>query len=362
VTANLGKANLIARPFGLAAVFLAAFAVLLETSARLPFVEQISPYRSLGNYDYQFEIKWFLLQDFVESQGGVDIILLGSSIANTAVDPDVVAGAIFEQTGLRLRVFNFGLEGMTIAPNSRVARILTEQYHPVLLVYMTEMRDFVAGNGLEVERRFLSDPWIRHRSGDQNLLGWTIDQSAALQHYLPYRDWVRAGFFERMATFTWRYQDTSVTGYEPDLRVAQALNVRPDPRNPEEAPNFEANAGFQVSPSRLRDLLSILELQETEGASILIVEAPAHPSFYVYFGGDEVHRDFQVAVRSLAEEYGSAFVAAESCNQIPDEGRSNRWHLNRVGAPIFSRCLGERLVDFASERKLTWPTAAADPQ
>ena len=84
------------------------------------------------------------MQDYVKQHGDVDIIILGSSLVNTGIDPDVVAQTYFEQTGVHPRIFNFGVEGLTIAPNSINARILTNKYHPALLIYVTGMRDYVA--------------------------------------------------------------------------------------------------------------------------------------------------------------------------------------------------------------------------
>ncbi len=182
-------------------LFLVIIAMSCEFIGRTPWVERVFPYRSVGNYDYQFEIKWFRLEDYVKQNGGVDVIILGSSLVNTGIDPDVMAETFFEKTGFKLRMFNFGVEGLTVAPNSVTARILMERYHPALLIYVTEMREFVAGSGLAYETPFLTGPWLRYERGDFNITGWLIAHSAGLQHYLPYRNWMRADFLETQPTF-----------------------------------------------------------------------------------------------------------------------------------------------------------------
>ena len=336
--------NPFSRLFALAALLCSVFAPLAELTARLPAVEDAIPYRSLGNYDYQFEIKWFLLQDYVKQNGGVDVILLGNSLVNTGLVPGRFEQTYYENTGSKLRVFNFGVEGLTITPISHIAEILVSTYHPALLIYVTDMRDYVAKNGLATDARFLSDPWIRYRNGDFNGFGWLVDHSVALQDYLPYRNWMSAAFFERMSVYTTRLKNTTLDGYEPDQDVGKGLDQPPNPDDPQDAVYFEILKDYQLAPSRLKDLQNILSLNSDGKTFILVVEMPVHPTFYDYAGGAEVHRKFQETLRYLVKSQEGTFIPAEICSQIPLEGRSNRWHLNELGAPVFSSCLANRLA------------------
>jgi hypothetical protein len=322
----------------------------LELLARTPVLEKVSPYRSVGDSDYQFEIKWFRLQDYVKQNGGVDIIILGSSLVNTGIDPDIVAQTYYEQTGVHPRIFNFGVEGMTVAPNAVIARLLVERYHPALLIYITEMRDYIAGNGMEYETPFLNDPWLRYQRGDFTFLGWLFDHSAALQHYLPYRNWMRSDYSDTMALYINRYHDTSASGYEPDSATGINIDATPDPNNPTDSIYFEAYGNYQIAPSRLENMQSILDFSRSKGTSVLVVEMPVHPTFYVYVGGEGVHQQFQQTIASLVTSNGGSFIPAETCIDIPLEGRSNRWHLNYLGAPVFSKCLGAQLVILAGQQ------------
>jgi len=317
--------------------------------ARTAWVEKISPYRSVGNFHYQFEIKWFRLQDYVKHSGGVDIIILGSSLVNTGIDPDVMAEAFFEQTGVRLRIFNFGVEGLTIAPNSLTAGILVERYHPSLLIYVTEMREFVTGSGLLDERRFLADPWLRYELGDFNLSGWAADHSAALQHFLPYRNWMRADFLETLPLYLKRTRDTTASGYELDRLIGRNIDTPPDPNNLDDAKDFAAYQNYRVDSSRLNKLQNLLDLRHNDGTSMLVVEMPVHPTFYDFVGGEAVHQQFQQTLTAFVEANDGFFLPAEGCSEIPLEGRSNRWHLNYLGAPMFSKCLGQQLTILADQ-------------
>ncbi len=141
--------------------------LLFEGLFRWTRLDQVFSWRSLGIYHGQFEIKWFALKDYARQNGGVDVLLLGNSMVNTGIDPDVLAAEYESLTGESLRVFNFGVEGLTIAPNSVIARILNAKYHPGTIIFVTEMRDYAAANGLEIEQQLLSDEWMIARQGGE---------------------------------------------------------------------------------------------------------------------------------------------------------------------------------------------------
>ena len=333
--------------------FFIIIAAVLELLARTSWLETVSPYRSVGNFDYQSEIKWFRLQDYVKSHGAVDIIILGSSLANTGVDPDIVAETYYRQTGVHPRMFNFGLEGMTIAPNSVIARLLVERYHPAVLIYITEMRDYIAGLGLEYETPFLHDPWLQYQTGSFNPAGWLVDHSYALQHYLPFRNWPSSDFPNTVSLYIKRYHQTSASGYEPDMGVGTNINVPPDPHDPAEAQNFKDYGNYQIAASRLNDLKSVLDFSKAQGTLVWLVEMPVHPTFYVYVGGETVHEQFQQTISSFVTANGGWFLPAQAClKNIPLDGRSNRWHLNYIGAPVFSACLGGQLAGWVGQQHI----------
>jgi hypothetical protein len=328
----------------LAVVIFAAWLALLEIIARTPWAEKALPDRSVGEYNYTFEIKWYGLQKFVEQSGGVDVIVLGNSMVNTGIDPEVISRTYQRETGVHLRIYNFGVDGLTVAPTSVLAGILAAQYRPALLVFVTDMRDYYAGNGLGTELPFLADPWMRYRSGAFNPVGWTIDHSAALQEFLPFRDWTRADFFGTFSHIRFRFADTRASGYEPDHHVGQGIDLPPDPNNPADAKNFTAYQNYEIALSRLLNLESILSLNRAGKPAVLVVEMPVHPTAFAFFGGEAMHQKFQQLIASDVKVSGGEFIPWDACSYIPLEGRSDRWHLNEKGAPIFSSCLGEQLA------------------
>lgn len=336
----------------LASLFLAGIILITELLARTEFAQKLFPYRSFGNSHQQLEIKWFRLQEYITENKGLDAILLGSSQVNTGVDPNVVANTYHEITGGDLRVFNFGLDGLTVAPNALVADLLVEKYHPALLIYVTDMRDYVAGNGLGPERLLLADPWFHYQRGNPDAIGWLVDHSLALQRYLPYRRWMQAGYYEEILIYRRRSIRISPSGYDPDYAIDWKAGELPDPSNLMDFIQFEAFGNYQIAPSRLGNLQSMLNLGQEENVAVMIVEMPVHPTFYAYVGGDDVHEQFQQVISTFVSSHGGFFIPAETCNNIPLNGRSNRWHLNYLGAPAFSECIGEQIALYVEQENI----------
>jgi hypothetical protein len=177
------------------AVFCLLFAAL-EVLFRLDVIPSSVSLRSIGSYHAQFEGKLFKLEDFIKKNGGVDVIILGNSMVNTGIDAARIAYQYQNRTGQKPRVFNFGVEGLTISPISDLAEILVEKYHPGTLLVFTEMRDYVAGNGTEVETTFLDNAWMHYEMGKPSLAGFILAHSQVLQHLLSVRNWSRSDFYD----------------------------------------------------------------------------------------------------------------------------------------------------------------------
>lgn len=318
---------------------------LFEGLYRYTRLDQILNWRSLGIYHGQFEIKWFELKDFVRENGGVDVLLLGNSMVNTGVDPEVLAHEYQSLTGERLRVFNFGVEGLTVAPNSVIARVLTARYHPGTIIFVTEMRDYAAANGLEVERQLLTDEWmVAQQGGGETRRAWLKENSAALQHLLLWRNWSRADFLDVFLMQARRFTDTTLSGYEPDANVGEDISTPPDPADPKEKDDFALFADFSIDVGRLENLRSIIELG-VDGTLVLITEMPVHPNYFTYFGGEQAHDQYLEELVPFIEENGGVFLPANSWQRIPLFGRVDHHHLNVIGAILNSRMLAQQLAE-----------------
>ena len=302
------------------------------------------PLRSLGSYHTLFEIKWFKLQDYVRKNGGVDVILMGSSEVNTGIDPEVLSLDYESLTGKKLRIFNFGLEGLTIAPNSKLANIIDQTFHPGTILFVTEMRDYIASNGLEVQSTFESNPWIRGHLGTGNSIeSWMISSSSLLQKLLVFRNWSRFDFRNNLFANIERFANVSPSGYEEDLSLGKGFNPNPDPNNPGDKKNFELFSNYKIDPGRLNDLLEILRLKKS-GVQVFITEMPIYPTYFEFLGNQPGHQQFQSKLRSIISENGGIYVEPVSWELIPFDGREDYLHLNYRGAFVFSTLLAQRLA------------------
>lgn len=327
---------------------LVAFLVLLGLAEyayrRQPLTEQVN-LRSLGVYHSQFEIKWFKLQDYARRHNGVDVILVGNSMVNTGINPQVLARRYEEQTGDSLRIFNFGIEGLTVAPNADLVKVLVEEFHPGSIVFVTEMRDYTAANGLEVESQFLSDEWLSARiSGSSTPRSWLKDNSAILQKLLTLRNWSRADFLDNLLMSIRRYGDTSGSGYEADRNTGENIDQPPNPADPKEQENFELFSNYSMDPGRIADLQRILA-NGSEKRTVFVTEMPIYPTYFVYFGGEPVHAQYLSDLQEIVANDRAVFLQPVSWELIPMEGRVDHHHLNYIGAPLYSELLADQLAD-----------------
>jgi hypothetical protein len=312
----------------------------LEVFARSKAAEKVFPLRSYGNYHAQFEIKWHKLEQYVKQNGGVDVILLGSSMVNTGIDPAVFAEQL-SSSGSRIRVFNFGVEGLTVVPMEQLAGLLVDTYHPSTILYFTELRDYLAGNGDEVAQSFLANEWLQYRMGEKTVIGWAVDRSAALQLLLPLRNWARADFPDAFLLNLRRLQNTHADGYEPETQISDFKGEVPNPSDPTSKKLFELYRDYAIDPARLESLGAMLALEKS-GIKIWITEFPAYPAFYHYFGGEHVHQLYLAAIQEFIASRGGVFLPPINPVLIPLNGRSDDHHLNQVGAELYSSLLGQQ--------------------
>ena len=345
------KSFKLTRPLGrtlIKAVFILGLILFgLEGLARGGILQNELQVGSLGIHNYLFEIKWFQLEEYVEDNGGVDVIFMGSSLVNSGIVPEEVSEAYAEITGEpELRVFNFGIEGMTIQPNSVVAEILIETYHPKAIIFGTEIRDYYAKNGVVVAERFLSEPWVQYQRGEFNLGGWLTENSAFYRYYSLNSNWMTYEFHENLTTVLKRVEILGEDGYDKENRVSKDHDLPPDPENNvEDREAIEFFADFEMDDGRLGNLQNMIDLGVEHGVTIIFVEMPVVPTFYGYFErGEEEHAHFLAVISEIITSNGNVLIPAPPESTFPKDGRSDRVHLNKHGAPVFSQYLGEVLA------------------
>ena len=345
----------------LAVLIFGILALLAEGLFRSTRLNSLLLIRSLGIFHNQFEIKWFGLKDFVEENGGVDVILLGSSMVNTGINPQILATDYKALTGNDLRIYNFGVEGMTVYPNSRIARLLVEQYHPGALLFVTEMRDYAAANGVEVAEQFLADEWVTARlGGKETFRAWLKENSAFLQHILPFRNWSRADFLDTFLLSVRRLGDVSASGYEADSKIGWKVKFQPDPNDWREKENFALFSNYSIDPQRLDNLAEILSLTE-QGTQVIITELPLYPTYFTYFGGESVHQEYLAQIAPFITAHQGIFLPPFSYKVLPVDYRVDYYHLNFKGAVRYSWLLGNQLVALCQDEGICLQRVAETP-
>lgn len=331
--------------------FLLVLFVILEFFARSPAAQRVFPMLSYGNYHAQFEIKWQKLENYVQENGGVDVILLGNSMVNTGVDPEVFIKYASGANDVNLRVFNFGVEGLTIVPIVDLTRLLIDTYHPGTILYYTELRDYMAGNGDDLARSFLSSEWLQYRLGHKNFPGWVVDNSLAFQSLLSWRYWSRADFLDSYLHNLQRWENTHLDGYEPEIHISNFTGEFPDPGDPDDADMFDMYAKYTVDPARLESLKAMLALEQS-GTRIWITEFPAYPGFYEYFGGQQVHEEYLIDISEYVTNQGGMFIDPVNPDLIPRLGRYDDHHVNFLGARIYSGLQARQISEICQTQNL----------
>ena len=93
----------------------------------------------------------------------------------------------------------------------------------------------------------------------------------------------------------------------------------------------------------LEGLESIMEYTDL-GISVILVEMPVADGLYYFFGNRELdYSRFVTQVDSLARRHQVPFWQTEPLDFIPDNGWVDYSHLNKAGAEVFSKWLGQQV-------------------
>lgn len=354
------------KPFWGFSVLLALIITVLSLAAleilwRTGFLQDSFPLRSHGLDNIQFDIKWFKLQEYLHAHEGVDVIFTGSSLVNTGIDPDIIQGLVLQQTGQTVRFFNFGTEGLSLPATLATIKILIDTAHPDVIVLATEMRDYYSASGRELADDYLSSPWVRQKLGYSSVSGWLSDNSVLLQKAYVLRDWMREDFPETLQLSVRRWHDTSASGYEPDNRIMPDIEEPIDLDDPQIKSAYDTFNGFSAADDRLQALRNIVALCENAGVELILVDMPAHPTFFGFFGGETEHAKYLDFIQDFVNENDLLLIPAMPYEKLPLEGWSDRIHLNKDGVPVFSAYLGEEFNTLITSGRIDPGASGANP-
>lgn len=278
----------------------------------------------------QIAAKLDLLTSLEAQIGPVDCFLVGSSMVLRDIDPEVMAQTYLDRTGKRITCFNFGLSGLNIEGAARLSQILVAHHHPRLIIYGTNFRDFAEQLGFDMDI-----PWARYQLGQVSAEGWLETSSMSYRYALAYAnqaDLQTSGQYDQGYT---RY------GY---LASDDVLDLSRPPGQAVTPKQADALAHYQVTAQMRDSLRRLLALKSTD-TSLVIVEMPVPQSTLSLLGHpDQDYQEFVTAVGREAQAQDAPFWLTLKANLIPADGWRDYTHMNRAGASVFSRWLGQTLA------------------
>lgn len=345
------------RPFG-QTIALSIFIFLLlvgaaELIARTESFQSFLADPTMGSRHYQLGRKLARLNASIHNEGPVDCLIIGSSMVDVGFNPEIFQEGFKQIVGQDIRCFNFGIDASTAASAAAIAHILIEDYHPRLLFYGTDPRDYAVPQTENDPAVILQSNWVRYRTGHFSLDGWLIQHS----YLYRYRNLLfRLSRFYQEDTLrsqTRTYEITS-TGFTPLTTVATYINDPPDPHDDsyEVTYNFRIFSTYTMQSENLAALEKILSYNGLE-TQIIIIEMPVADGLFFFFGnGRDDHQRFLNQINQLAQEHGVPFWQTSSLKMIPDDGWADYSHLNATGATIFSYWLGQQVGSAIKQEKI----------
>lgn len=300
-----------------------------EMVARTP-IGRLLPAPSVQADNFLFDAKIYQLENQTRRDGKLDCLFLGSSVANSDIDPAVVEQAYLEQTGETIHCFNLGLPAMTIETASALAEAAVKRFHPRVIVYAILPRD-VDDAIANVEYIGKTD-WIKYNRGIPSLGGWLVNNSYTYRYFQTWRYWQALPNRAKMEAET---SPLAAKGYQPaqGIREPYIENLTMTPERLSEAWN---------DPRHAQAVQYFLSLQQ-KGVKIVFLEGPSY---------HEVDASDAETWRVYNAEYLPTLIQILDENQIPfwrtqeiaiaiPKAQWFDWlHLNADGAAAFSQWLG----------------------
>ena len=321
-----------------------------EMLARTPFVQARIPYQAYGTNHTQLELQLNILDKFVRENGAPDCFIFGSSQAFREVDPIAFARAYEAAGGEKVTCYNFGVTGSQIWTTSILNKILIQKYHPRLVVIGTSFLDYTEGREFQIDERFKENDWLEFQTSKFTLGGWLTEHSYA---------WRALTLLSYAAPYGMRYSEVLREAHKWDGEIAEsgfAISQKSiDPSVPVETgfvKNLQQEFGnFGVSERNLSALEETIAFSQQAGAQALLAEMTYHPALLELKdqkGNPRVDKEpilsfigkVNARLNDIAARHEIVFLEFDPNVSLPETGWFDLYHLNRVGAEVFSRWLG----------------------
>ena len=119
-----------------------------------------------------FETKLNLADQYLQSHGKIDCMVIGSSQVIRGFNGEVFAETYRSVSGRDLECWNFGVSHLTGSEASQMADSAGGTVsHPELLIYGLSLRDFNVQSGRNIDRALIQIPWFRYQMGEAAPMG-----------------------------------------------------------------------------------------------------------------------------------------------------------------------------------------------
>lgn len=339
----------IKKPFGgsiwLVLFLLSILVGIAEWVTRLEsFQTPLTPPKMTSRH-YQLGHKLVLLDAEIKANGPIDCITVGSSMVDVGFDPNSFQDGYREISGQEIRCFNFGIDASSAASTAALVRILVEDYHPRLLIFGTDARDYAISSDDRDPAVILDTAWVKYRQGQFSLDGWLTENSYLYRYRQHIGRLVRFDFEDTLWSETQLNFPISSNGFTQISKVSTYTNDPPDPQDTSFEVTYYTSifSSYQIFEENLVSLQRIMDYNNSD-TQVIVVEMPVSDGLYYFFGnGEEDYNRYIAQVGEIAGLHQVLFLRTEPLDFIPDDGWSDYSHLNVIGAEIFSNWLGEQV-------------------
>lgn len=321
-------------PFGRiflhALLVLVFFSLTLEILSRTPIIDRLALPQSYGSSHPHFEAQVSRIKERIAKEGQPDCIFIGNSQVLYGIDPVIVEGRIYQQTGQVIHCQNFGLGGLPPMSAAPLARVLIKDFHPTIIIFGTGMWDYSSANAFSTHNSLMSSPWVQYQLGSFSLDGWFYDQSHAFRYI----------FGADRALKTRDDKGDHINAYGHAAYSGQTeLTV------PEQMEYFETiSKKPEITPTQLDGLHQLLALNSSE-VKIILIETPFDPTFLtVKRKARLLYPDFKKMLTYQAEAAGVDLWLTQDSIAFPQEDWYDLIHLNEKGSIYYSGLLGDYLA------------------
>jgi hypothetical protein len=323
-------------------VYVVIFCLLMELLFRISPVTNNFTYGSYGTSHPQFDSQIVNIKQRFIQNGRIDCIFLGNSETSAAMDPTVVEQIYFEKTGRKIICQNFGVSGLTASAAWPVAQLLIKNFQPSVIIFGTNMFDYLPHIGDGAERSITSSPWVQYELGNFSIDGWLIDNLYSYRYYLGIYQYLFTDHYAKSALidYTPYESDAEIGTNGHELSFSNFMDMTIEEQKDYYKSRIKSPDIDQKEIHALQNLLSLNSAQ----VKIVVVEMPVTPTLLSLRPKfKELYPEFLNLERLLTSNANSELWLTQETLQIPQNGWYDLQHLNEIGKIYFSTMIGNNL-------------------